>query len=288
MASGLLLIRGLGHSGTTILDLSLGVHPEIMGLGEAMRLLRQPRPEEISCGPAYLRGHGRFKRRCTCEALAVNCPLWGPMLDWLSTHDDLPLEKKLDRLLALAERSKSMPGQSSPRWIVESYQADTISPDWLAEQLGRPVRVIFLVRDARSWIHSRIRRVRNPLTGCQALMRWWWLNRKMERKLNASCCPVFQMGYEELALEPEKTLERLCNWLNLTFDKAMLHPGGNSSSHILSGNRIRFDIDHCANIRYDASWLTCQSPAVSFALGIPAIASMNQRLVYSSKIITRS
>ena len=35
----LLLIRGLGHSGTTILDLALGAHPQITGLGEAVRLL---------------------------------------------------------------------------------------------------------------------------------------------------------------------------------------------------------------------------------------------------------
>ncbi|MEL0265555.1 MAG: sulfotransferase, partial [Synechococcus sp.] len=30
----LLLIRGLGHSGTTMLDLGLGAHPQIIGLGE--------------------------------------------------------------------------------------------------------------------------------------------------------------------------------------------------------------------------------------------------------------
>ncbi len=38
----LLLIRGLGHSGTTILDLALGAHPAITGLGEAVRLLETP------------------------------------------------------------------------------------------------------------------------------------------------------------------------------------------------------------------------------------------------------
>ena len=37
----LLLIRGLGHSGTTILDLALGAHSQITGLGEAVRLLEK-------------------------------------------------------------------------------------------------------------------------------------------------------------------------------------------------------------------------------------------------------
>ena len=36
----LLLIRGLSHSGTTILDLALGSHPRMIGLGEALRILR--------------------------------------------------------------------------------------------------------------------------------------------------------------------------------------------------------------------------------------------------------
>ena len=48
---GLLLIRGLGHSGSTILDLALGAHPNIVGLGEAVRVLEQPRVGEFHKGP---------------------------------------------------------------------------------------------------------------------------------------------------------------------------------------------------------------------------------------------
>ena len=40
----LLLIRGLGHSGTTILDLALGAHPQVKGLGAAARILKTPAP----------------------------------------------------------------------------------------------------------------------------------------------------------------------------------------------------------------------------------------------------
>ena len=51
----LLLIRGLGHSGTTILDLALGAHPQITGLGEAVRLLEKPAAKDSHRGPAQLR-----------------------------------------------------------------------------------------------------------------------------------------------------------------------------------------------------------------------------------------
>ena len=77
----LLLIRGLGHSGTTILDLALGAHPQLVGLGEAARILERPAAGDEHRGPAQLRGDLRFERRCTCGAVAAECPVWGPLLE---------------------------------------------------------------------------------------------------------------------------------------------------------------------------------------------------------------
>ena len=70
----LLLIRGLGHSGTTMLDLALGAHPQIIGLGEAARILATPKPGDEHRGPSQLRGALRFERRCTCGSLQRNAP----------------------------------------------------------------------------------------------------------------------------------------------------------------------------------------------------------------------
>ena len=86
----LLLIRGLGHSGTTILDLALGAHPQITGLGEAVRLLEKPAAKDSHRGPAQLRGALRYQRQCTCGLVADACPVWGPILRWLPAHDDQP------------------------------------------------------------------------------------------------------------------------------------------------------------------------------------------------------
>lgn len=51
----LLLIRGLGNSGTIILDLVLVAHPQMIGLWEALRILRTPLPGEERRAPARLR-----------------------------------------------------------------------------------------------------------------------------------------------------------------------------------------------------------------------------------------
>ena len=280
---GLLLIRGLGHSGSTILDLALGAHPQLIGLGEAVRVLVRPRLGEEHKGPQQLRGDLRFERRCTCGELAGDCPVWGPLLAWLPAHDDRPLAEKLNRLIEPLTAT-------SPRWMVESFQADEQLLE--AQALGRPVRVIQLTRDVRSWVHSESRRGverhgRGGTVGWRSMLRWWRINRRWEQRLNRSGCAVFRLGYEELALAPEQALRQLCAWLEVGFDPAMLQPGLNSSSHIVSGNRMRFDPGQCQAIRYDAAWLSSSALSLRFAPLMPAVARLNRRLVYGNGLLGR-
>lgn len=280
---GLLLIRGLGHSGSTILDLALGAHPQLIGLGEAVRVLERPRLGEEHKGPQQLRGVLRFERRCTCGELAGDCPVWGPLLAWLPAHDDRPLAEKFNRLIEPLTAT-------SPRWLVESFQADEQLLE--AQSLGRPVRVIQLTRDVRSWVHSESRRGverhgRRGTVGWRSMLRWWRINRRWEQRLKRSGCAVFRLGYEELALAPEQALRQLCAWLEIGFDPAMLQPGLNSSSHIVSGNRMRFDHGQSQSIRYDAAWLPSAAFSLRVAPLLPAVARLNRRLVYSNGLLGR-
>ena len=280
---GLLLIRGLGHSGSTILDLALGAHPQLIGLGEALRVLERPRLGEEHKGPQQLRGDLRFERRCTCGELAGDCPVWGPLLAWLPAHDNRPLAEKFNRLIEPLTAT-------SPRWLVESFQADEQLLE--AQALGRPVRVIQLTRDVRSWVHSESRRGverhgRGGTVGWRSMLRWWRINRRWEQRLNRSGCAVFRLGYEELALAPEQALRKICAWLEIGFDPAMLQPGLNSSSHIVSGNRMRFDPGQSQAIRYDAAWLSSAALSLRVAPLLPAVARLNRRLVYSNGLLGR-
>ncbi len=277
----LLLIRGLGHSGTTILDLALGAHPQITGLGEAVRLLEKPAAKDSHRGPARLRGDLRYERLCTCGLVADACPIWGPMLRWLPAHDDQPLPVKLKRLVAAFEPSAA--GLHTDSWVVESYQDDFVLP--FLEDPSLEIRVIHLTRDVRSWVHSRSRDGRQrgrSLPGLLPLLRWWRLSARHERQLQRCGKPVFRLGYEELALRPEQSLRRLCDWLELEFTPAMLAPVAQSGSHILSGNRVRFDAKKGAAIQYDADWMTHGSGIAQLALSWPPLAALNRRLVYSA------
>ena len=277
----LLLIRGLGHSGTTILDLALGAHPQMVGLGEAARILERPSPEDAHRGPAQLRGTLRFERRCTCGEIAADCPVWGPVLEWLPEHDHCPLAVKMKRLIAVLEKVHA--SASSPTsWVIDSYQGDFTLPFEQVSDLD--IRVIHLTRDLRSWVHSRARSGRERgrwLPGLKPMLRWCWMNARHERLLQKCPHPVLRLGYEQLALDPEGTLGRICAWLGLEMSEQMLQPGSFSTSHLLSGNRMRFDAKSSAAIRYDASWMEAPSGLAQVALGVPWVAALNRRLVYS-------
>ena len=276
----LLLIRGLGHSGTTILDLALGAHPSIIGLGEAVRILERPQADELDRGPAQLRGSLRFERHCTCGALASECPVWGPVLEWLPGHDHQPLESKLQYVL------EGLNAVGQPQWVVDSSQDDRYLP--FRDEVDVDVRVIHLTRDVRSWVHSRSRKERQkgrPLPELRPLLRWWYLNARDERRFAQLGDRLFRLGYEELALQPESTLRRLCDWLELPFSADMLAPGSCSASHVLSGNRMRFDSSLRQRIIYDGTWMKAQPGLVHLALAHPGLSGLNQRLVYSADVL---
>ena len=277
----LLLIRGLGHSGTTILDLALGAHSQITGLGEAVRLLEKPAPADSHRGPAQLRGDLRHHRRCTCGQVAAHCPVWGPVLDWLPEHDDLELSAKLQRLLDALFASEQRLRADVPHWVVESYQDDL-----QLQGLNTPdleIRILHLTRDVRSWVHSRSRDGRRHgrrLPGLVPLLRWCRVNARQDRWLQRCGKPVLRVGYEQFALRPEQTLRRICKWLDIAWEDQMLVPIKNSSSHILSGNRVRFDAGKGASIQYDFSWLQAPAGLAQLSLLIPWVSRLNRRLVY--------
>jgi hypothetical protein len=284
----LLLIRGLGHSGSTILDLALGAHPGISGLGEAARILATPADGEELRAPAQLRnaaeGSLRFTRPCSCGVLAAECPVWGPLLGWLPANEGQPLAAKMSWLLSHLEQHRLSKGEPL-EWAVDSFQSDlTLLSDHPrpSPSRGCEVRVLFLVRDIRSWVHSTCRR--SGRSRWRAIARWIRENQRIEARLKSSGVPFLRLGYEELALAPEASLRLISQWLGVAFSPRMLAPGQHSGSHILSGNRMRHDPERSARIDYDGAWLTARTMAL--APLVPGIGRFNQRLVYSNGLIS--
>ena len=277
---GLLLIRGLGHSGSTLLDLILGAHPSVVGLGEASRVLLSSSADEFA---SYQLNDWRsvYNKPCTCGSMLDECELWSRFFSNWPNRRKESFEDEFSRLI-------SPLSSQSIDWIVESYQSDERLLD--LHRSVRPVRVIHLTRDVRSWIHSEARRGvtrfgRGRSVGWRGLQRWVRVNRQLEKELRSSSLQCFNLGYEELALAPEATLKLLCDWLDLDFFPGMLKPEKSSRSHIIAGNRMRYLAGKRNRIVYDGAWLASNSLSVRASLLVPGVASLNQRLVYSNNLL---
>lgn len=277
---GLLLIRGLGHSGSTLLDLVLGAHPAVVGLGEASRVLLSSSADEFA---GYQLGDWRseYNKPCTCGSMVDECELWSHFFSNWPNRREASFEDQFSRLISpLSNRSIN--------WIVESYQSDESLLEM--QRSRRPVRVIHLTRDVRSWIHSEARRGvsrygRGRSVGWRGLQRWIRVNWRLEKKLQHFSQHSFRLGYEELALAPEASLKLLCDWLRLDFCRDMLHPQDSSRSHVIAGNRMRYLAGRRSRIEYDGAWLSSNSFSLRASLLVPGVASLNQRLVYSNNVL---
>ena len=76
MKQRIVYIAGLGHSGSTILDLALGVHTDAVGLGEVYTLLRKKQRQN------------HMGSLCSCGETATKCPFWSKLDKALEDSDN--------------------------------------------------------------------------------------------------------------------------------------------------------------------------------------------------------
>ena len=252
----------------------------MVGLGEASRVLLNSSEDEFA---AYQLNDWSsvYNKPCTCGSMVDECELWSRFFSNWPNRRKESFEDEFSRLI-------SPLSNQSIDWIVESYQSDERLLD--LHRSVRPVRVIHLTRDVRSWIHSEARRGvtrfgRGRSVGWRGLQRWMRVNWRLEKKLRHSSLQSFRLGYEELALAPEASLKLLCDWLKIDFCWDMMQPKDFSSSHIIAGNRMRYLAGRRNRIEYDGAWLSSNGFPLRASLMAPGVASLNQRLVYSNNVL---
>jgi len=206
-------ILGAGHCGSTLLDMLLNGHSRIQGLGEAGRKTDPPSLLQMIGIRLGLNKKPRQVRYAANHLKYIACV--GRITGKAFLVDS---SKFWQRLLLLS----------------------TVTTD---------IKVIHLVRDGRGILNSYDKKYGRFFYG---LIRWLsptfmaiLLKMKFKEK------DWLQVHYEELAENPETTLRKICRFLDLAFEPAMLrfrehHYTGQG------GNRMRSGTD--AKIRLDDSW----------------------------------
>jgi sulfotransferase family protein len=205
-------IVGVPRSGTTLLRLMLDAHPMLAIPAESGLLLsivgRPPSGGPIS--PLEL------------HRLAVRSPTWA--------DSGLDQDEYLARLVSLhpfsvsggvrafyrlySERSgKPRWGDKTPNNIERMAPISLIIPE---------ARFVHIIRDGRDVALSLRDKIFSPGRDMSTLARFW-----MERITNArrdaeQDVPYLEIRFEELVLEPEACLRRICDFIDLDYSSSML------------------------------------------------------------------
>ncbi len=251
-------IAGLGHSGSTILDMALGCHPKIVGLGEIYAVFNKKNPDALF-----------EKSTCSCGKKGKDCDFWKDLRKFSSSEKST--EEKYKTLITVFTKKY---GEDSI--LLDSSKNSYPYLNFLNKEYD--LRVIYLTRDYRNWIYSRFARTKKLMVFLA--LRWFFENKKLLYILKKYKVKMMTVGYEEVSLYPEFILKKICRFADVEFTGTMLNPD-KTKSHIINGNISRIDKEKRVGFFYDLRWMTSGRLARITSL-ISFLNKINNRLVYSN------
>jgi hypothetical protein len=144
-------------------------------------------------------------------------------------------------------------------WLIDASK-DPYRLFWLKQSERFNLRVIHLVKDPRAFVDSATRRY--DLTNPRAF-RWvlhyigrWIIENGIMAHLARTKFPdahTVSLAYEQLATQPEETLNRLGGWLGIEYASDTTRTFLDYENHGVSGGYIRW-ADRDTRIRLDERW----------------------------------
>jgi hypothetical protein len=232
-------VVGANRSGTTLLRMMLDAHPELTIPPETHFVpdvieaceARGTSPEQLLEVMTSHREWGDFNLDA------------GEVLERLQAADELTAGEALRAFYGLyAERvGKPRWGEKTPGYATSMVQIQGALPE---------AHFVHLIRDGRDVALSAMDRAKKPITAGQVAKRWKrriTKARRQSRKVNYQ-----EARYEDLVLDTEPTLRRICEFIDLPWDPTMLDYHQRASERLEEmarelpalGNRPQLEQDH--------------------------------------------
>ena len=289
----IVFITSLERSGSTLLDITLGRHPDLVSFGEVARVL-------LPHGGGGMQSV--VDRPCSCGSKVSDCQFWGPVTQEISKRESsLSLQDRyrifLDHFYGIYGVSKTPVDSSKFLKAMEALVAQ--------KQEGLDIRLLFTIRDVRGWSSSskradkKKRELPYSRLFSRDIIQWWkpylrhnvlrhipfWLplewflrNSIIERFILRNDTSVHHLSYEMLALDTDKTLSKLHSYIGV-------EPGlqaNKPQTHIVRGNRMAFDQSKISSIKYDHQWLK-EVWTQYEAMAWPFVMTKNRDWVYDQR-----
>lgn len=274
----LVYIASNGHSGSTLLDLLLGAHPNVWTLGEAQNLPWELRNRRAPCGCGQPIEDDEFWRAVLddipleIEGYHIgyfrNIAQVGKVLRW-KVLPDLYRNEISDRwrsavqeygrknrqyFEAVHEEAEKRTGNEI-EWLVDNSK-DPYRLFWLQHSGMYRIRAIHLLKDPRAFVYSM---TKDDPTNLRKIfrftVRWIVENAIIAHVARSSLFDenVRRVRYRELALRPEQTLQGVGEWLGLDYSSELVGNFRQHENHAVSGNMMRWR-EKKSTIRFDERW----------------------------------
>lgn len=240
-------ILGSGHCGSTLLDLLLDTHPNMLGMGEIENVWNDP-----SFG-------------CTCGNPVSACRVWAQKAPMVKDRFKIARTKSnallgrnvfyhpitrmpVDHVAYMKETEELFEHvQKHGHILVDSSKnADRVKALSLSKKI-QPY-VIHLVRDGRANTWSYMRKYSQNL---HFFLQWFLTNLKIERLKLEIPVPTKIIHYDSFVKDPKKALKEIAEWVKAenTFNTESFRE---EEHHQIGGNRLRFSSSN--EIRQDNAW----------------------------------
>lgn len=247
-------IAGYGRSGSTLLDMILGSHEDIIGTGELTFLFN-----EVLAG-----------RPCACSQALVDCPLWGPVLERVAKrgftwYEAAAVTRSRDGVLGRradparygvlwTELITALREESGKSVVVDSSKSARRTvrrTRMLHAHTPNSLRTIHLVRDPADVMQSVQRGYNTSLEAgvegntrlgvLRSLLGWVVANTLVEYVRRRSGAPFLLVRYEDLVADPSATLRIIGAFIDrdLSAVASQVTDGEIPAGHGVGGNRMR-------------------------------------------------
>lgn len=274
-----LYIMGAGRSGSTVLDILLGNHPEIESVGELTNLIGQGWKENLYCA---------------CGTRTKDCSYWSAVRTEWENHIDIcmddyeKLQGQFERIRywhrysfggvrtdphfhSYAQQTQALfqaIQKVSGKPIIVDSSKNPVRAMALSRVSGIDLRLIHLVRDGRGVAWSFYKAFKKNLEGgvqnerpstpiSKTAAYWLMVNVLSERVRKRN--PLYksiQIRYEDFVSDPTQALNQIGNLIHcesqpliqILHQNEALEPG-----HIVAGNRLR--MSGSIKLKADTEWM---------------------------------
>lgn len=231
----IIYIAGLSHSGSTIFDMLLSSHHQVIGVGELISAVHK---KDVS--------REMTKDYCSCGSTMTLCPFWKKVI---SSNADTSI-KKYNEVLEEA-KSKGF------GCLVDSSKKISGLQIWcsLRNNQDLDLRVVYMYKDPRAYAYSMAKKRKKVgkkwIPSVYFLHKWWRQMKQLKKYISEQKLPVLVVSYENLVTNTDGIIGKVYDWADLPEYNEILDC---KNSHVSYGNRTKKTFKSVPILNLDDVW----------------------------------